>query len=88
MSENKCYLFKGPFIMSVFGVSVDEGIQSLRDDSAMVRKKIRVKLSLIINKRDDSSLEKQKASHFVVSTGLGSKFPSASTDAFFSVLEE
>lgn len=33
--ENRTNLFKCPFIMSVFSVSVDEGVQSLRDDGAV-----------------------------------------------------
>lgn len=41
VSENKFYLFKGPSIMCIFSIFVDEGIQSLRDNSAVVGEIIR-----------------------------------------------
>ena len=34
--KQQFYLFKGPFIVCIFSISVDKGIQSLRDDSAVV----------------------------------------------------
>lgn len=39
--------------MSVFSISVNKRIQSLRDDSAMVGRSIRVKLALTTKQRDD-----------------------------------
>lgn len=41
---NASYLFKGPFIMCIFSISVDKGIQSLRDNGAVVGRRIKVRL--------------------------------------------
>lgn len=74
--------------MCIFSIFVDKGIQSLRDDRAVVGERISIFSFNYVAEGYCDIKKQQKASHFVVSTGLGSKFPSASTDAFFSVLEE
>lgn len=46
MSETQFYLFEGPSVVCIFSIFVDEGIQPLRDDSAVVGGRIKSTVSV------------------------------------------
>lgn len=65
MSES--YLFKGPFIMGIFRISVDKGIQSLWDDGAVLGEAIRLCLAFFSLQTDTLQTE---SSHSLLLCGL------------------
>lgn len=52
LSETQFYLFEGPSVVRIFSIFVDEGIQPLRDDSAVVGGRIKstVRVQLFYSK--------------------------------------
>ena len=76
--------------MSVLCKFVDEGVQSLWDDGAAMGQS-RDQCQVVVINAPYLFLYILMIvimSYLVVSTGLGSKLPSESTEAFFSVLEQ
>lgn len=94
--DPNAHLVKGPLLMCVLGELVNKGIQLLWDDHASREDRasrcwcwpLHPSLTLLPSPSPQVPPTPAPWPHLRVSTGRGSKLPSASTVAFFSALEE
>lgn len=91
--DPRVYLVEGPFLVGVLCKLVNEGVQLLWDNDTVSRDGT-TDSGVGLSSPSGTFLDQPNPtlsvprSHLRVSTGRGSKLPSASTVAFFSVLDE